>query len=137
MTLTDTGPLVALINRDDQHHVACAAALEANAAAFPLLTTWPCLTEAMHLLEREGGYRYQAALWSMYFRGEVAIHQLTPAETDRIASLMEQYRDTPMDLADASLVATAESLTERQVFTFDSQFYVYRLRDGAALEVVP
>ncbi len=137
MTLTDTGPLVALINRDDQHYAACTAALEANAVTFPLLTTWPCLAEAMHLLEREGGYRYQAALWSMYFRDELVLHQLTPAETARIASLMEQYRDTPMDLADASLVATAESLTQRQVFTVDRQFYVYRLEYGAALEVIP
>lgn len=137
MTLTDTGPLVALINRDDQHHVACAAALETNTATFPLLTTLPCLTEAMHLLEREGGYRYQAALWSMYFRGELVIHQLTPAEIARMAALMEQYRDMPMDLADASLVATAETLTLRQVFTVDRQFYAYRLGDGAALEVVP
>ena len=137
MILTDTGPLVALINRDDQHYLACATALEADAATFPLLTTWPCLAEAMHLLEREGGYRYQAALWSMYFRGELIIHQLTPAETARIAALMEQYRDMPMDLADASLVAVAESLALRRVFTVDRQFYVYRLRDGAALEVVP
>lgn len=137
MILTDTGPLVALINRDDQHYLACATALETNAATFPLLTTWPCLTEAMHLLEREGRYRYQAALWSMYFRGELIIHQLTPAETARMAALMEQYRDMPMDLADASLVATAESLNLRRVFTIDRQFYVYRLGDGAALEVLP
>src|SRR5215831_11962122 len=30
---------------------------------------------------------------------------------------MEQYRDTPMDLADASLVATAEILNLRRIFT--------------------
>ena len=137
MTLTDTGPLVALINRDDQHYATCTAALEANAVTFPLLTTWPCLAEAMHLLEREGGYRYQAALWSMHFRDELVLHQLTPAETVRIASLMEQYRDTPMDLADTSLVAIAESLVLPLVFTVDRQFYVYRLEDGSALEVIP
>lgn len=54
-----------------------------------------------------------------------------------MAALMEQYRDLPMDLADASLVAAAERLARRQVFTLDRQFYVYRLADGAALEVVP
>jgi len=32
-----------------------------------------------------------------------------------------------MDLADASLVATAETLGIRQIFTLDSDFYVYRL----------
>ena len=65
------------------------------------------------------------------------MHELTPAETSRIAELMEQYRDLPMDLADASLVAVAESLDLRQVFTMDRQFYVYRMRDGGALEVMP
>ena len=137
MTLTDTGPLVALIDRDDQHYAISVAALEANLVTFPLLTTWPCLAEAMHLLWRTGGYRYQAALWSMYFRRELVLHQLTPEETARVAALMEQYRDLPMDLADASLVAAAERLGMRRVFTIDRQFYVYRLRDGATLEVVP
>ena len=136
MTLSDTGPLVALIDDDDAHHRVCDTAYRVVATP-PLLTTWPCLTEAMYLLEREGGYRYQAALWSMYFREELVLHQLTPAETARMAALMEQYQDTPMDLADASLVAAAESLNLRQVFTIDRQFYVYRLGDGAALEVVP
>ena len=52
-------------------------------------------------------------------------------------ALMEEYRDTPMDLADASVVAAAESRSLRRVFTVDSDFYVYRLKDGTALEVLP
>ena len=133
MTLTDTGPLVGLINVADQHHTRCVAALPEE----PLLTTWPCFTEAMHLLWRDGGYRYQAALWNMYRDGRLVLHEPKPAEILRMAQLMEQYRDLPMDLADASLVATAEGLGLRSVFTVDRQFYVYRLEDGAALEVVP
>ena len=39
-------------------------------------------------------------------------------------------------LLDASLIAVAESNTFRRVFTFDGDFYVYRLADGSALEVV-
>ena len=62
MTLTDTGPLVALINAADQHHARCDATLAALPPE-PLLTTWPCFTEAMHLLWRDGGYRYQTTLW--------------------------------------------------------------------------
>lgn len=135
MILTDAGPLVALLDVYDQHHGDCAAAYP-NLLT-PLVTTWPCLTEAMYLLERNGGYRYQAALWSMHFRGQLLLHQLTPAETIRMAELMERYRDTPMDLADASIVAVAESLAQRRVFTVDRQFHIYRLNDGSALEVVP
>ena len=50
---------------------------------------------------------------------------------------MEQYSDTPMDLADASLVATAEALNLTRIFTLDSDFYVYRINSTNALEVVP
>jgi predicted nucleic acid-binding protein len=53
-----------------------------------------------------------------------------------MAALMEKYRDTPMDLADASLVVVAESHSARRVFTLDRDFYVYRLADGTALEVI-
>ena len=135
MILTDTGPIVALLDADDQHHAACLAAAR-RLPEEPLLTTWPCLTEAMHLLGR-GGYRYQARLWNLHYAEKLFLHQLTPAETTRIAELMEQYRDTPMDLADASLVAAAETLALPLVFTVDHQFYIYRLNDGSALQVVP
>jgi predicted nucleic acid-binding protein len=53
-----------------------------------------------------------------------------------MAVLMEKYHDTPMDLADASVVAVAESLTLRRVFTLDRDFYISRLADGTALEVI-
>ena len=41
-----------------------------------------------------------------------------------------------MDLADASLVAVADSRSIRQIFTLDSDFYMYRLADGSTLEVI-
>ena len=107
MTLTDAGALVALLDADDPYHTACVAAAQ-RLPAGPLLTTWVCFTEAMYLLGTVGGYRYQAALWSLRTAGRVVLHDLTPAEADRMAALMAQYQDTPMDLADASLVVVAE-----------------------------
>ena len=50
---------------------------------------------------------------------------------------MRAYRDLPMDLADASVVAAAEALDERRVFTFDGHYRIYRLRDSSTLDVVP
>ncbi len=41
-----------------------------------------------------------------------------------------------MDLADASLIMVAQSMALRQVFTVDKDFYIYRLADGTALEVI-
>jgi len=136
MTLTDTGPLVALLDKDDVHHAACVA-ISKRLPSGPLLTTWPCFTEAMYLLGEVGGYRYQAELWRLQQAGRLALHDLMPAEVDHMVRLMEEYQDAPMDLADASLVAVAESRKLRRVFTLDSHFRIYRLSDGAALEIVP
>jgi uncharacterized protein len=136
MTLTDTGPLVALLDADDPYHAACVAAAQ-RLPSGPLLTTWVCFTEAMYLLGAVGGYRYQATLWQLRSAERLILHDLTAAEADRMAVLMERYQDTPMDLADASLVVVSESRSLRVVYTTDSDFHIYRLADGSALEVVP
>ena len=57
--------------------------------------------------------------------------------TARLPALMERYRDLPMDLADASLVAIAEERRLSQVFTLDRDFRVYRLPNGAPFELLP
>ncbi len=68
---------------------------------------------------------------------QLVLHDLTTAETKRMAELMEKYQDTPMDLADASLVAVAETHSFPYVFTLDSDFHVYRLDNGSMLKIVP
>ena len=136
MTLTDTGPLVAIINRNDPNHGKCVIATK-SLPAQPLVTTWPCLTEAMYLLFQAGGHTAQAALWRLRKDGKLILLDLTSEEADRAAVLMDKYHDRPMDLADASIVAAAERLGTRQVFTLDNDFRIYRLADGSALELVP
>lgn len=133
--LTDTGPIVALLDEDDNFHSSCVAASK-RLPTGPLLTTWPCFTEAMYLLGEVGGYRYQARLWAMRSSAALQLHDLTPEEIVRMAALMDKYSDTPMDLADALLVVVAESHSLKRIFTVDSDFYVYRLADGTALEVI-
>jgi uncharacterized protein len=136
VNLTDTGPLVALLNRNDPNHARCidgTKPLPAN----PLVTTWPCFTEAMYLVFQAGGYPAQAELWRWWTAGRLVLHALTGSEVDRMAVLMHKYRDRPMDLADASLVAAAERCGSRRIFTLDSDFHIYRLADGSALACIP
>jgi predicted nucleic acid-binding protein len=91
----------------------------------------------MYLLGRVGGFRYQAALWRFRITAPLTLHDLTAAEVERMAALMERYQNVPMDLADASLIAVAESRSLRRIFTIDSDFYIYRMANGSALEVIP
>lgn len=79
----------------------------------------------------------QQALWQLWQRGALLIHSTDPGEYSRMSTLMERYRDTPMDFADASLVTAAERLGLASIFTLDSDFYVYRINDKKAFEVIP
>lgn len=136
MILTDTGPLVALLDKDDSQYAACIEASK-RLPAVPLVTTWPCFTEAMYLLGEVGGYRYEAELWKLLRDRKLFLLDLTQAEIIRANDLMEKYQNVPMDLADASLMAIDEHREFQQIFTIDSDFRVYRLADGTALEIVP
>jgi predicted nucleic acid-binding protein len=132
--LADAGPLVALIDARDPDHTACRSALAGISA--PLLTTWPAFTEAMYLLAA-GGWRAQQALWDRTSDGGLAIAADADVDLSRVRQLMEQYRDLPMDLADATLVALAERLQTRRVFTLDSDFRVYRYKGRHSFDVLP
>ncbi len=95
------------------------------------------MTEAMHLLGKADGYRSQDVLWQYLVRGALRLHAPDEMEWERMRALMAQYRDTPMDLADASLVAAAEALNLRRVFTLDSHFRAYRMVNKHAFDIVP
>jgi predicted nucleic acid-binding protein len=136
MILIDTGPLVAILDRADNQHKTCVETA-ARLPRGPVLSTWPCFTEAMYLLESAGGWEYQSKLWLFRQSGKLKLHDATEAEMLRMADLMDTYQDRPMDLADASLVACAEATNRRDVFTLDSDFYIYRLGDGSMLNIVP
>ena len=135
MILTDTGPLVALLDSADPHHAQCTeSALTLGVEV--MLTTWQCFTEAMYFLRRAGGHSYQADLWDLRRGGRLEIHLTNDLEADRVEALMRQYRDGPLALADASLIVAAENRSLRRVFTVDRGFFFYRLADGSTLEVV-
>ncbi len=127
MILIDTGPLVALFDPRDGLHGQASTTLKGLRE--PLATTVAVLTEAFHMLEPQsvGSDR----LREFVMRGGLAVAFLDRPSLVRAFELMEQYADHPMDLADASLIAAAESLETRKVFTLDeNDFGVYRIRRG-------
>ena len=107
MIILDAGPLYATFDRSEAHHEACKRALAS--AKPPVLTTWPAFTEAMYLVRRHHP-RGHALLWRLVIENKLELRDITPTMRHRMADLMETY-SPEMDLADASLVALAE--TER------------------------
>lgn len=135
MTLTDAGPLVALIDADEPDHQLCRTVL--GQVQLPLVTTWPAFTEAMYLLSRAGGPIGRRSLWKLVLTGRLDVVDLSRTAVERSAALMDTYADLPMDLADATLVALAEERGDSRVFTLDSDFGVYRLHGRQRFDVLP
>jgi predicted nucleic acid-binding protein len=135
VTLTDAGPLVALIDADEADHDVCRATL--GQLELPLITTWPAFTEAMYLLSRADGSTAREALWRLVLTDRLHMLDLSRSAVERSAELMAKYADLPMDLADATLVAVAEERDTRRVFTLDSDFQVYRLHGRQRFDLVP
>jgi predicted nucleic acid-binding protein len=135
VTLTDAGPLVALIDADEADHLVCRAAL--GQLELPLVTTWPAFTEAMYLLGRAGGSLGREALWRLVLTDRLHVLDLSRPAVERSAQLMAKYADRPMDLADATLVAAAEERGTRRMFTLDRDFQIYRLHGRRRFDVVP
>lgn len=134
MILVDAGPMVALVDRADQHHEACCKALQTIDE--PLATVMPAFTEAMYLLsDVHGG---QDALWGLVDKAPVRFLDVGEADLPRIRELMTTYVDQEMDLADAALVHVAERDGFGTIFTVDRKdFTVYRINGHEAFELIP
>lgn len=131
--LVDTGPLVALFNKNDTYHERCVRSLKTLRS--PLLTVWPVITETIYLLSFSGPA--QDALWEWFTRGALNIAELSGMDIPRIQELMKKYCDLPMDLADAALVRVAERDKLRSLFTLDlHDFRLYRPSHVRSLSLI-
>ena len=125
---------MALVSAGDEHHERCTAALALLRE--PMLTVWPVLTEAMHFAKRT--LASQDILWEMLERNVLRLADLDADDCARMRHLMRKYRDLPMDLADAALVAVAERERISRIFTIDRRdFSVYKPAGMRRFEIVP
>ena len=134
MILVDAGPLVALIRANDRNHQRCRETF--RDLDRPLATVWPAFIEAMYLLSFS--WPAQDALWEFVRRGTLTLLPLESSDVTRMHELMRKYRDLPMDLADAALVAVAERERSRRIFTLDRKdFSVYRPARIGSFDILP
>ena len=132
--LADAGALIAALDEDDQYH-GRAVEVFATLGQAELLTTCAAFTEAMALLGRRVGTDGHQALWDLVERDVLRVAP-DPEDWSQVARLMAKYRDTPMALADAQLMVLADDMGSPPIFTFDSDFRIYRLRNGTAPDIL-
>lgn len=122
LVIADTGPLVALLDRDEQHHDWAVATFDGFRA--PLLTCEAVVAETLYLLNTVP--RCQHALLEMGAKKVLQISYSIAEEWRSIANLLARYADIPMDFSDACLVRMTELREDAIVWTLDRDFRIYR-----------
>jgi uncharacterized protein len=120
--LLDTGVIVALLDRSERQHRACADCLDR--LAVPLVTCEAVIAESCYLLRRLPG-----AADAVLENVEAGTFQI-PFHLSRSAQplrrIMRKYSDQEIDLADACLIHLAGELRTGGILTLDRDFERYR-----------
>lgn len=130
--VVDSGPLIALFDRDDAHHAQVVKFLGAH-PRLRLCSTWAVLNETSALLASRVGKQAEIDFLEWVERGGVQVVAQDSTALPRIRTLIEKYRDLPFDFADASIAVLAEQTGIEQALTLDRDFDVYRDARGRPL----
>ena len=130
--IADTGPLVALLDRREAHHVWIRE--QSKELNVPWMTCEAVLAEAWYLLRRWPSA--QDAMLKMVDDGRIEIGFSLGQQIGAVQALRNAYRDVPMSLADACLVRMAELYDDHSVCTLDTDFRVYRKHGRQLIPVI-
>lgn len=138
MTLiVDSGPLVALADRNDPARSAVARLLDTEPGS--LVVPLPVATEVDHILGRRGGRSARLAFLEDVAAGRFLVECLTESEWPTLLALEQRYADLDAGLADLSIVVLADRFGSHRIATFDQRdFRVLRPLSGApAFDLLP
>ena len=121
--LLDTGPLVALLSRDDTNHTRARTLFAACRPPFRCCEG--VIAEACFLM-RKVHADGPAEVIALGRRGLYSVPMSAAEHWAGIEALLRKYADRPISFADACLIRCAEVNKEPRVLTFDSDFHVYR-----------
>ncbi len=130
--IVDTGVLVALLSRRDQHH--SWAAEQARQLPLPWATCEAVLSEAWHRVSPSLNAR--DGLISMIRRGALAFPFAVAPSLARVTDILEKYADLPTSVADATLLLMAEELPGATIWSTDRDFLLYRMKDRRRVKAI-
>ena len=127
--ILDAGPLIAALNREDQHHRWACDTLERLGP--PFYTCPEALAEAAALTGQP------AAIVEMVQQGELVLAFSLADQAAGVLALLRKYADRRMDLADACIVRMTELMRDSRVVTVDrADFAVYRRHGRDLIPVI-
>ena len=137
MTLIlDTGPLVAVADRNDRLQGVVERLLRAESGELVVPTT--VAAEVDYLLGRRGGRTARLAFLEDVARGRFVLAGLAGSDVATILELERRYVDLDAGLTDLSIVVIAARFQTVRIATFDQHFRALRPLEGrAAFDLLP
>lgn len=126
--IVDTGYLVALARREDEHHE-WAMGL-ARKFQLPLLTCEAVLAETSFMLQSS------AYVLAMLRREVLRVALDCAGQVDHLLDMAVRYADRRPDLADLCLIRMSELYPRHSVVTVDGDFQVYRRNKREAIPLI-
>jgi predicted nucleic acid-binding protein len=131
--LLDTGVIVALLDRSERLHEACADTVRGIEA--PLITCEAVIAESCYLLRNLAGA--SEAVIENVAAGIFQIPFQLSREAAGVKQVLRKYRDRQIDLADACLIRLADEFGAADILTLDRDFAVYRWGRNKAFRMLP
>lgn len=121
--LVDTSALVALAGPRDRFHEAATAYRRQLAGSDALVVSDYVFDETMTRLRMASGHRVAVA-WGSALRasGLVRLVRLTETDFETAWQRFQQFSDQRLSFTDCTIVAMAERMRLRRIFTFDEDF---------------
>jgi len=134
LAIVDAGPLYAAVDVADDDHRRSLETLQRT--DLQLVIPALVVAEAAYMVGARLGPDIEAAFLGGL--SDFSVEAPLPAEWQRIAELVRQYRDFPLGGADASVVALAERLDTDIVITLEQRhFRAIRPRHRASFRLLP
>lgn len=131
--LLDTGVIVALLDRSEKFHLACAAAVRELEA--PLITCEAVIAESCFLLRNLPGA--SEAIIENVVAGIFQLPFPLSREAAGVKQILRKYRDRKIDLADACLIRLADEFDTADILTLDKDFEIYRWGRNKPFQLLP
>jgi len=131
--LLDTGVIVALMDRSERMHRACAGMVQELKA--PLITCEAVIAESCYLLRNLSGAS-EAVLENVAARIFQIPFQLSRG-SEGVRQVLRKYSDRDIDLADACLIRLADEFGTADILTLDQDFLIYRWGKNKPFRMLP
>jgi uncharacterized protein len=117
--IADTSGIIALLDRDDQHHQAAVDAIKGQ----KIYVSVTVLPEVDYLATKYLGERVARTFLEDINRDDFSLLPFELVDLKKATSIMARYRDLPLGLVDASLLVLAERYSINRILTLDRRHF--------------